>query len=86
MSLNENFESGMPSGMYALVFNTRRPALADRRVLALANPTAATGEVDLDTIIERQPGEHVRHYEDCTPVTVRRVEVGPYETFLLEVY
>ncbi|MAU60318.1 MAG: ABC transporter substrate-binding protein [Parvibaculum sp.] len=28
----EVFESGMPSGMYALVFNTRRPALADRRV------------------------------------------------------
>lgn len=28
----ETFESGMPSGMYALVFNTRRPAFADRRV------------------------------------------------------
>jgi peptide/nickel transport system substrate-binding protein len=28
----EAFESGMPSGMYALVFNTRRPVFADRRV------------------------------------------------------
>ncbi|MEQ8265612.1 MAG: extracellular solute-binding protein [Parvibaculum sp.] len=28
----ETFESGMPSGMYALVFNTRRPVFADRRV------------------------------------------------------
>src|SRR5690606_1197965 len=26
------FKSGMPSGMYALVFNTRRPVLADKRV------------------------------------------------------
>lgn len=28
----EIFESGMPSGMYALVFNTRRQVFADRRV------------------------------------------------------
>ncbi|MDZ4381457.1 MAG: extracellular solute-binding protein [Parvibaculum sp.] len=28
----EIFESGMPSGMYALVFNARRPVFADRRV------------------------------------------------------
>ncbi|MEP0707387.1 extracellular solute-binding protein [Parvibaculum sp.] len=28
----EAFDSGMPSGMYALVFNTRRPVFADRRV------------------------------------------------------
>lgn len=28
----ETFESGMPSGMYALVFNTRRQVFADRRV------------------------------------------------------
>lgn len=28
----EAFESGMPSGMYALVFNTRRPVFADKRV------------------------------------------------------
>jgi peptide/nickel transport system substrate-binding protein len=26
------FESGMPSGMYALVFNTRKPVFSDRRV------------------------------------------------------
>lgn len=28
----ETFGSGMPSGMYGLVFNTRRPVFADRRV------------------------------------------------------
>lgn len=28
----ESFKSGMPSGMYALVFNTRKPVFADRRV------------------------------------------------------
>lgn len=28
----ESFKSGMPSGMYALVFNTRRPVFSDRRV------------------------------------------------------
>jgi peptide/nickel transport system substrate-binding protein len=28
----EAFESGMPSGMYALVFNTRRPVFTDKRV------------------------------------------------------
>lgn len=28
----QKFESGLPSGMYALVFNTRRPVFEDRRV------------------------------------------------------
>ena len=28
----KTFESGMPSGMYGLVFNTRRPVFADKRV------------------------------------------------------
>ncbi|MBX3503833.1 MAG: ABC transporter substrate-binding protein [Parvibaculum sp.] len=28
----ETFQTGLPSGMYALVFNTRRPVFADRRV------------------------------------------------------
>lgn len=64
----------------------RRWTLSDRRVVAFANPTADAGEVDLDVIVQRQPGEYVRHYLDCTPLASPLVEIAPYETLLLEVY
>lgn len=63
----------------------RRFVRGDRRVLVIANPTPYDRPVDLDEIIQRGPGEAVRHFGTCTPFTERAQIVPGYATFVLEV-